>query len=176
MRSRLVRPTAAHALIASVILSGAVSSGRVCHADAPRQPQSAGAAPSTSNPDIGPWRLAMHLSGGFAGLDRQLELASTGELTAADRRRGTQVTARVTAEDIAQLAELIPAAPLPSTAPSGCADCLLYAVTIEAHGGSLAVALDDVSLGRSPVAPLVKRLNELLNQALTGRLKSPGMQ
>jgi hypothetical protein len=47
--------------------------------------------PSAQNIPHDVWQLTLQLTGGFAGIDRQLELASTGELKVTNRRRGTQV-------------------------------------------------------------------------------------
>lgn len=145
----------------------------ICQTCASR-PQQFVTAPSAPVPVGEPWRLEIHLSGGFAGLDRQLELSSTGELTASDRRRDTHFTARLPAGDIAQIDSLIPVAPAESARRTGCADCLLYDLTLHAHGQSVVVHLDDTSLGRSGVEPLIKRLLTLLDRALTGRLNSAG--
>jgi hypothetical protein len=145
-----------------------------CQASASRLPQSA-TAPAAPGPFAEPWRLEIHLSGGFAGLDRQLDLSSTGELTASDRRRDAHVTARVAAGDIAQINSLIPVAAVASANRTGCADCLLYDLTLHAHGQSVVVHLDDITLGRSGVEPLIRSLLTLLDRALTGRLNPAGL-
>jgi len=44
------------------------------------------------------WHVSLHVSGGFAGVDRELELASTGALTARDRKRGTSATVQAPAQ------------------------------------------------------------------------------
>lgn len=158
MGTSFLRAASANGLIGWLILSGAIN------AQAP-------SAPAATNE---PWRLEIHLSGGFAGLDRQLDLSSTGELKASDRKRDTHVTARLSAEDIAQIGSLIPVTPAASASRTGCADCLLYDLTLHAHGQAVVLHLDDINLGRSGIEPLIRSLLTLLDRALTGRLNSAG--
>jgi hypothetical protein len=122
------------------------------------------------------WRIVFQLSGGIAGLDRQLEVTSTGELVAQDRRRGTRVAAQTTANELAQIASLVAAAK--SVDPgrqTACRDCLLYDIEIDARGRSFVFHLDDLSLPNSGVEPLVKALMNLLDRALAGGLTLQGV-
>jgi hypothetical protein len=171
MRTSFLHAASANGLVGWMILSGAITP--ICQGCTSRPPQSA-TAPSAPVPIGEPWRLEIHLSGGFAGLDRQLELSSTGELTASDRRRDTHITARLSAGEIAQIDALIPVAPAVSASRTGCADCLLYDLTLYVHGQSVVVHLDDISLGRSGTEPLIRSLLTLLDSALTGRLNPAG--
>ena len=118
----------------------------------------------------------IHLSGGFAGLNRELQLSSTGELSATDRRRDTHVTARVSADEISKIGSLIPVAPASPSRKTGCADCFLYDLTLHVRGRSVVVRTDDVSLGGSDIEPLVRNLVALLDRAMTGRLNVQGQR
>ena len=120
------------------------------------------------------WQLSFHLSGGFAGVDQRLELASTGALTARDRRRGTDVSARAPAEDMARIAALLAdLKAIDSGGRSTCRDCFEYDIEIQTRGRSLVFHLQDTSLSNSGMEPLVKALNSLLDDAVAGRLTGP---
>jgi hypothetical protein len=130
----------------------------------------------TSSPSVEPqsleaWTITFHVSGGFAGSDRELELASTGELTAQDRRRGVRVTARAPAPTIAQIASLVrDVTPQESRRSPSCRDCFEYDVGIRRDNDRIVLRVDDSSVSGSAAEPFVKILNELLDSALTGRL------
>jgi hypothetical protein len=129
------------------------------------------AAQSAQPPTADSWQLSFQLSGGFAGVDRRLELASTGDLRARDRRRGTDVAARTPPDDVARIAALL--AELKSIDSRGagrCRDCLEYDLEIQRSGQSLVFHLQDTTLGSSGIAPLVKILTGLLDDAFAGRL------
>jgi len=120
------------------------------------------------------WQLSFHLSGGFSGVDQRLELASTGSLTARDRKRGKDVAVQISSNEVARVAGLI--ADLKSVAADGrftCPDCLTYEVEIRTGGKSLVFRLHDGTLANSGLAPLVQALTSLLDDAWTGRLGPP---
>jgi len=115
------------------------------------------------------WQASFHLTGGFAGVDRSLEVASSGEVTASDRRATKHVFGRATARDVAQLSDLIATATWPdSAAPSPCRDCFQYEITVRIDGKTTTARTNDVSAG--PLQPLVRALTGLLNRALAGEL------
>jgi hypothetical protein len=121
------------------------------------------------------WQLTLQLTGGFAGIDRQLELASTGELKVTDRRRGTQVITQASASELAQIASMV--ADLKSVDPvrgSTCRDCIQYDLRIRLSGRSLLFSINDVSLVGTPVEPLVNVLTGALNRELSRQRNSQG--
>ena len=114
------------------------------------------------------WQLTLQLTGGFAGIDRQLELSSTGELKVTDRRRGTQVITQASATELAQIASMV--ADLKSVdavRESTCRDCVQYDLRIRLSGRSLLFNINDVSLVGTPVEPLAKVLTGVLNRELS---------
>jgi hypothetical protein len=114
------------------------------------------------------WRVILTLSGGFAGVDRSLDVASTGELSAADRGRGASISRRATAPELAEIGPLVEAVkPMTESRRSTtCRDCFEYALQIERDGERFTARLDDTNLAGSGFAPLVKTLTALLNRAL----------
>jgi hypothetical protein len=173
MNALLFRATRTHGFVGWIVLSGATTSAPIACALYPAQTALATSLPA---PAEDPWRLEIHLSGGFAGLNRELQLSSTGELSANDRRRDTHVTARVSADEISKIGSLIPVAPASPSRKTGCADCFLYDLTLHVRGRSVVVRTDDVSLAGSDIEPLVRNLVALLDRAMTGRLNVQGQR
>ena len=120
------------------------------------------------------WQLSFQLSGGFAGVDQRLELASTGSLTARDRRRDMAVAAKISSDDVARIGALIAdLKAVPAAGRSTCPDCLTYDLEIRTGGKSLVFRLNDGSLPNSGLEPLVQTLRSLLSGAWTGQLGPP---
>ena len=137
-------------------------------------------APSADSAAFEAWHLTFHLSGGFAGLDRTLELASTGELHAADLRRGAKVTTKSPGTEVAQIESVIAKLkPLDTLPETNCRDCLQYDIEVEMSSDPLVLHLNDVSLAGAADKPLlealVKTLTSLLDRALAGQLNLEGM-
>jgi hypothetical protein len=113
------------------------------------------------------WHLSFRLSGGFAGLDRELQIESTGELRASDRRRSLTAAARAPAEELARIRSF--AAKLPAAPPAGdglCRDCLVYEIRLTTETRSLATRLDDVNVSASGLSELVDTLKNVLTRTL----------
>ena len=114
------------------------------------------------------WRVALVLSGGLAGADKTVEVASTGELSAVDRKRGTHISRQATKAELVQIKSLLDAvtstaSPRPGTR---CRDCLAYALEIERKGERSTTIADDTNLAGSGFESLVNALTALLNGAL----------
>ena len=114
------------------------------------------------------WRVTLVLSGGFDGVDRTVEIASSGELSAVDRKRGTRMSRQATASELIQIKSLLDAvtsraSPRPGTR---CRDCLAYALEIERKGERSTTVVDDTNLAGSGFESLVNALTALLNGAL----------
>ena len=114
------------------------------------------------------WQVTLQLMGGFAGIDRELELASTGELKVTDRRRGTERVGQASASELAQIASMV--ANLESVDPareSTCRDCLRYQLRIRLSKRSLFFTINDVTLAGSPLEPLANALTTVLSRELS---------
>lgn len=134
---------------------------------APATAQQPPAAPDRATPDS--WELTLHLSGGFAGLDRTLELLGTGVMRGIDRKRSAQIAAQATDQERARIASLVSALKSGATARSTeCRDCLEYTLNIRRGSERFVFELDDSSLAQSSVEPLVNVLVTALNRALAG--------
>lgn len=121
------------------------------------------------------WQLTLQLTGGIAGIDRQLELASTGELKVNDRRRGTHAITQASASELTQISSMV--ADLKSADAvrrSTCRDCIQYDITVRLSGRTLVFSVNDVSLVGTPVEPLIKVLGDALNRELSRQRKPQG--
>ena len=140
------------------------------------QPDSASSVkPSATTASTATWNLTFHLSGGFAGFDRELQLASSGELTASDRKRNLRTSAKAPSADLSQIAALlVDAKSVEPVRPRNCSDCLQYVVEIQEiqREKPLVWHLNDLNLESSGLGGLVKALMTLMDRALTGQLKA----
>ena len=113
------------------------------------------------------WRLTFHMSGGFVGFDRQLELASDGMAGATDNRRKRQVSRTIARDELQEIDRL--AASAVSTDLPGrtqCADCLAYSIDLRIAGKQVVIRARDDSLADSQVGPLIQALSRLQNRLL----------
>ena len=156
----LLRTVAAFALLAVCVCCTSTFPAAAQRGNQSRQSPPAAAA------DL--WRVALVLSGGLAGADRTVDVASTGELSAVDRKRGTRISRQATTSELVQIKSLLDAvtstaSPRPGTR---CRDCLTYALEIERKGGRSTTIVDDTNLAVSGFESLVNALTALLNRAL----------
>jgi hypothetical protein len=119
----------------------------------------------------GSWQIAFGLSGGFVGLDRSLEVDSSGQMTVMDLRSKRQVTVTLTQAQVAQLAGLVTAAGTlkPANDLPNCNDCFIYRLDLVVAKQDLTFQLNDVSLAGSGLEALVKALKDLQQGALAGQ-------
>ncbi len=114
------------------------------------------------------WNLSMTQSGGFAGVQLKVDVASDGTLTAADDRSGRVVTQHLPPETVTKIAALVlSAARSASQSPhSGCADCFIYDLQLNAGGKVVTAHVDDTTLQGSGLQELVSLLRQVRDSAL----------
>ena len=138
---------------------------------------SASRSPTSSIQDASQdvWQLTLQLTGGFAGADRQLELASTGVLNVTDRRRATQVSTEASASELAQIASMVAGLKsVDGVRESTCRDCVQYDLRIRLNGRAIFLRFNDMSLDGTPVEPLVRVLTGTLNRELSRQRDKQG--
>ena len=120
----------------------------------------------------GSWKITFGVSGGFAGLDRSLEVDNSGQLIVMDQRAKRQVTVTLSQAQVTQLAGLVSAAGTlkPANDLPGCNDCFIYKLDLVVEKQDLSFQVNDVSLAGSGLEPLVKALMDLQQRALAGQL------
>jgi len=135
-------------------------------------PNSASAVTSLSGGNqAAMWRIRFTQSGGFAGLQRELDVTNAGEVIARDVRRNREVKVRLDDAEVARLSALLAQAPPDAAATSAlassqCRDCLEYGVDATADGQRIAAHLIDTELDASGFRPLVTALVEILTRSL----------
>jgi hypothetical protein len=113
------------------------------------------------------WSLTLRVSGGIAGLNREMELASSGSATVTDLRRNRQVRRQILPEELLEIDRLVGAAvSLDVPDQTQCRDCLSYSVELRRRGQQLTIRANDDSLSASKIAPLVHALSRLQNRLL----------
>ncbi|HSB90001.1 MAG TPA: hypothetical protein VLD63_08265 [Anaerolineales bacterium] len=135
---------------------------------------------STSTPGVpttqpaceitGPWNLELHLSGGFAGVERRLELDQSGAYEARDERSGRSAEGLVPADVLDEILGELPSlcsAP-PQARPPTCADCFLYLLQGTINGTRIEMVFNDLNLAEHPAGALVGTLAGFLTRALGG--------
>jgi hypothetical protein len=138
--------------------------------------QSSSATAASQTTGNNNWTLTFHLTGGFAGFDRALDLSSKGAATARDARRQQQITAQVPRDELATIEQLIAQAKsTESQRRDTCRDCIEYSIDIDASGRRTGIRLNDTSLSGSEAAPLVEALRRLLDRLLSGQGRAFGV-
>src|SRR5688572_29564767 len=114
------------------------------------------------------WSLTLRVSGGFAGLNREMDLTSSGSATVTDLRRNRQVRQQVTPEELLEIDRLIVAAvSLDAQGPTSCRDCLSYSIDLRRKEQLVTIRANDDSLSKSKNASLVHALSRLQNRLLS---------
>jgi hypothetical protein len=145
---------------AVVVIAGWILTGVSCAASGP-------AAAQPTNDQT--WSVTFRMSGGLAGLDRGLEVSSSGAATATDRIRRQRETGQAPRDDLTALGRLVAAATSTEAArPDSCRDCFEYDIDITSPGRQVTVHVNDVSLSSSDAAPLVNLLRWLQDRLLSG--------
>ncbi len=118
------------------------------------------------------WTIEYSISGGFAGIRRQLIINSSGHLTAKDQKLkkdvGQQISQKQLAEIINILEQLNYSLDMENASKlSGrCADCFIYTLSITADDRKEKITLNDLSLQGSKHSELIRLLSTMLDQAL----------
>lgn len=150
--------TALRALWYAIVLSGA------CCGCSTTQ-----SAPPVSSPPLGSqpgsWRLVYRLTGGFAGFDRELALASSGETVATDHRSGNRVEARASVAELTRIATLIQDLKSTTSIRNDCRDCFDYHVEIQKPGETVILHFNDLALA-GKLADLATILNGLFDRVV----------
>jgi len=139
-------------------------------ATSPTTPTEDTTTPDTAeNPEDIAWVTELNLSGGFAGVQKSIEISSTGEVIILDEKINERIEMELPQADleiISQLVENILNLPkISEPEPSTCADCFLYVVDIMAEELHVHATFDDLNLIESDFEPLIGELSRLLNDA-----------
>jgi len=120
----------------------------------------------------GLWEIEYEISGGFAGIRRQLKLSSDGRLLVTDLKQKKHIEQQASSEQLAEIANIlakIDFARSPETLPqfsNRCADCFQHVLTAVVRGQRYTLRFNDITLKDSECAPLTRLLLSMVNQAL----------
>lgn len=114
------------------------------------------------------WTIRFTQSGGIAGMTREMEISSDGQLKVADDRTGRDASGQVSGAELTRLHELVNSLNYNAqSGPTTCADCFIYTLEISSGSGKPFTAqADDVSLEASGLMPLVEYLRTLMEREL----------
>src|SRR5262245_48608878 len=93
------------------------------------------------------WSVRMIQSGGFAGVNRAVEVLSDGSYSVYKQAGAEAIKGQLTEAELLQLQELITNLEIAVARPdSMCADCFEYDLEINSGGRKMNVKLDDITL------------------------------
>lgn len=113
------------------------------------------------------WHLAFTVSGGFAGLNRQLDVESGGAATAFDHRRKVQVRRQIAPDVLSEIERFVASATSFEAGNDTCGDCLTYAIDLRVHGRTVSIRTNDITLSDSKAAALVQALARMQQRLLS---------
>jgi len=115
------------------------------------------------------WTIKLNQSGGFAGVQLNVEISSDGQLTAQDQRTNRSVTQTLPSQTMTKLNQFISNLSIPSTGvpQSACADCYIYDMNIQTEESDLHILVDDVTIKNTSAADLIMFVIKLRDGALS---------
>jgi len=122
--------------------------------------------------DAGAWTIEYEVSGGFAGIRRQLNLSGNGRIIASDLKRKRRVEQQAPPERLVKIADALSKIDLSRLSTKGpklsnrCADCFQQALTVDNADQHYKLYVDDAMLEDPACAELLGLLSSLLDQAL----------
>jgi hypothetical protein len=109
------------------------------------------------------WSVRMIQTGGFAGVNRAVEVLSDGSYTVYQQAGGEGIKGQLSETDLATLENLIANLEIANVrTDSMCADCFEYNIEIQSGGRKMVLDLDDLTLPDSGAGELVTFLSGLM--------------
>ena len=127
--------------------------------------QSTAKSTAQPTPDSDPdWTLTLYISGGYAGLIRNISLDQTGRAILVDEKLKSRVETSVTPNDLQMFTKLVKI--LPSRAAGGsrstqCRDCITYKLVTNINDTKQQIIADDITLHESSAKELIQKLTRL---------------
>lgn len=136
------------------------------------------AAGTSSSPSVEKhkkWIIEYAISGGFAGIQRQLTLSSSGQLTAADKKFKKLTEQQISQEQLMEIGNILEQLDFSineknaSRLGGKCADCFQYTLTLSVNDKKTTAILNDLTLQDSKYTQLIRFLSALMEQALKNK-------
>jgi hypothetical protein len=115
------------------------------------------------------WTIKMDQTGGIMGLSRSIEISSGGKFTVTDERADRTIKGQLSATELAQLQDLLntmKSVKVTGIEQTGCADCFVYNIDIQGEGKPFTAQVNDITLEKSGLSPLVTFLTDIMDTAL----------
>lgn len=118
------------------------------------------------------WRVELNVSGGFAGIERQLLINSTGAVIVSDRKLGRH-EGNLSVEQLNELSNLLkalqsaPSQPKVSARPSRCADCVQSRISADIDGKQYNAMFHSGETAPQPYTDLLAYLTAILQRMLS---------
>jgi len=167
---RSCRLQAARRLVVGVFVAALLTACATPPSNPPPSPSSTESKPDM--PEI--WNVRLGISGGIAGIQKNLELASTGQLIVTDQKKNRRVEGIVPAEELVSISELVRVVVhiQPLGQPPACPDCFQYQLDVQMDEQHVSLQVNDLNLVESGLEPLISALTALQERALSGQLQS----
>ena len=144
------------------------------------QRQNATAAPEESREASGKqklrsWEIDYEVSGGFAGIQRKMNLSSDGKLIATDLKHKRTVEQQISEEQLTRITNMLTTincqqvSDVRSKLSDRCADCFLHSLTLTIDDQQHTTSHNDISLRHSPYTSFIGLLSSLLDAALVNK-------
>lgn len=117
------------------------------------------------------WMIEYSISGGFAGINRQLALSSNGLMTVTDEKIKKHIEHKVSQEQLKEISNILEQLDFSAhdkspSILSKCADCFRYSLSIKKDDKKGGIVLDDLSLQGSKYIQLIRLLSSLMDESL----------
>ncbi len=123
---------------------------------------------NSAQESLQPWSVILSVSGGIAGMVRNISIDSDGLVIINDLKTNKSSRSKINSKELALLSNLINqqirSLKPPSTLFSAnkCADCFQYKLSIRWQNGQKLAVLNDINLGKSPYQDIVRFLRKTM--------------
>ena len=110
------------------------------------------------------WSALLNISGGFAGLMREISIDQSGQVVLVDKKRKSQFEKQVTPQELQNIAELLTLLPVDTPSDqrsSQCRDCITYRLVTTVNGKKRQMVTDDAKLRDSDAKDLIRVMTTL---------------
>jgi hypothetical protein len=134
----------------------------------PQNPDTSSSTPGIPKDTNGTWTVELFVSGGFAGVQRNIKISSSGDAIIMDEKKPKPINLDLLEAEVEKLSKLVVAIEhLPNVSGSSpCVDCFQYEVDVVIQDSHFHASYNDETLKHSGIKPLVFELVRLMNDAL----------
>jgi len=114
------------------------------------------------------WEAELSVTGGIAGVQKGIKIASTGEVILSDANRSLELQERLSEEEIEKFTRLVTSIKDVKVAsnPPACADCFQYQLNVSVDGTQIQATVNDLNLPNSGIAPLISEMITLMENSI----------